>query len=60
MYDARPARCADNACVAADRNADGSVTMTSTIEGNDDSITYTGDEFDTFRRDVKDGKWDFV
>jgi hypothetical protein len=62
MYNpARPNEfCADGCCVEAVRNADRTVTMTSTIEGNDASISYTGDEFDTFRQDVKDGKWDFL
>jgi hypothetical protein len=52
--------CANSACVAAERNADGTVTMTSTIEGNTGSVTYTSDEFETFRDDVKLGKWDFI
>jgi hypothetical protein len=55
-----PIPCSAGGCVEAARNADRTVTMTSSIAGNDDSITYTGDEFDTFRQDVKDGKWDFL
>lgn len=52
-------RCSNGACVHAEVSADGvSVTLTSTVEGNDGSATYTRDEWDEFITGVKAGDWD--
>lgn len=52
-------RCSNGACVHAEVSADGvSVTLTSTVEGNDGSVTYTRDEWDAFINGVQIGDWD--
>ena len=50
-------RCATGACVDAKRHDDG-VTLTSTIEGNDGTVTYTHAEWTEFMSAVKRGDWD--
>jgi hypothetical protein len=52
-----PISCTSGSCVDVKRHDDG-VTLTSTIDGNNDAITYTHDEWDTFGRQVKNGDWD--
>lgn len=50
-------RCADAACVNAEKTADG-VRVTSTIDGNDGAVDFTPAEWNTFIDEVKAGKWD--
>jgi hypothetical protein len=52
--------CSIETCVDVARNQDGTVTFTSTIPENTDSITYTGPEWETFREETKLGKWDHI
>lgn len=49
--------CANSSCVDVKRH-DGGVTLTSTIDGNDGTVTYTFDEWNTFVGNVKAGLWD--
>lgn len=49
--------CGSSTCVDAQRTDDG-VVVTSTIPGNDGTVTFTHDEWDTFIDEVKAGKWD--
>lgn len=49
-------QCSNGNCVDVKRSDDG-VTLTSTIEGNDDAITYTHAEWNAFGKQVKAGDW---
>jgi len=50
-------RCGTDTCVDVKRHDDG-VTVTSTIEGNDGSVTFTQAEWNRFMADAKNGDWD--
>ena len=51
--------CGTNACVDIKPNGHG-FTFTSTIDGNNGSVTYTRDELTQFFGDVKAGNWDHL
>ncbi len=54
----RGSSCANDACVAVDATAaDGSITLTSTIDGNDGAVTYTADEWAVFHADMVAGRY---
>ncbi len=50
-------RCSANSCVHVEQVGE-SFVVTSTIEGNDGSVTFTAAEWAAFGEQVKDGKWD--
>jgi hypothetical protein len=49
--------CGSSTCVDVKRSDDG-VTLTSTIDGNDGTVTYTHAEWNAFGKQVKNGEWD--
>jgi hypothetical protein len=51
--------CAHATCVDVKPNGAG-FEFTSTIDGNDGSVTYTRDEVVQFFAEVKGGKWDHL
>lgn len=53
----RTGRCSATSCVAITEVGDG-FRFSSTIPGNDGSVTYTGAEVAQFLTDVKAGVWD--
>lgn len=55
----RPGRCGTDSCVDVKRHDDG-VTLTSTIDGNDGTVTYTHAEWAAFVPAVKRGDWDHI
>jgi hypothetical protein len=52
--------CANLACVEIKPDGTGGFTFTSTIAGNDGSVTYTEQEVRQFFSDVKAGHWDHL
>lgn len=54
-----PRKCGTNSCVDIKPNGHG-FTFTSTIDGNNGSVTYTPDEVRVFFGDVKAGHWDHL
>lgn len=54
-----PNYCPNGNCVDIEQTGD-TFLFTSTIDGNEESVTYTATEVAQFLTDVKAGKWDAV
>lgn len=50
--------CGSGTCVDVTEHSDGAVTLTSTVPGNDGTVTYTRGEWEVFLRRVKAGEFD--